>query len=161
MGGAVGGFLIHRLNVFVNVFIPGGMKRRKPSREVMEAYRGPFTRPESRKPIHVFPREILASREYLAEVERSLVRLRELPILITWGDRDVAFKKAELLRFEALFPRHRTVILRGAGHYIQEDAPEQIGAAIEDWWQGEVDRESDAAARPPLPAGEEHPYRAP
>jgi hypothetical protein len=28
------------------------------SREVMEAYRGPFARPASRTPVHVFPREI-------------------------------------------------------------------------------------------------------
>jgi haloalkane dehalogenase len=157
MGGPIGGFLIRRLNVFVNVFIPGGMKRRKPSREVMDAYRGPFARRDSRKPMHVFPREILASREYLAEVERDLTRLRGLPTLITWGDRDVAFKKAELRRFEELFPRHRTVILRGASHFIQEDAPEEIAEAIQDWWQGEVSHAPQAGAPRPGPAGGEHP----
>lgn len=140
MGGPIGGFLIDHLNVFVNVFIPGGMKRRKPSKEVMDAYRGPFTRRESRTPVHVFPREILASREYLAEVERNLSRLRDLPALIVWGDRDVAFRKPELERFERLFPRRRTVLLHGAGHYIQEDAPEEIAAAIERWWTADVER---------------------
>jgi pimeloyl-ACP methyl ester carboxylesterase len=34
---------------------------------------------------------------------------------------------------EALFPDHRTVMLQGAGHYIQEDAPEEIVAAIREW----------------------------
>lgn len=147
MGGSIGGFLIHRLNFFVNVFLPAGMKRKKPSPEVMEAYRGPFTSPGSREPIHVFPREILASREYLAEVERGLARLRHLPALIVWGDRDVAFRSPELQRFEQLFPRHRSVILRGAGHFIQEDAPDEIATAIRSWWSTEVERAAQAEAR--------------
>jgi haloalkane dehalogenase len=157
MGGPIGGFLIYRLNVFVNVLIPGGMKRKRPSREVMEAYRGPFATREARKPIHVFPREILASREYLAEVEQNMARLRHLPALLVWGDRDVAFKEAARRRFEGLFPRHQTVILRGAGHYIQEDAPEEIAGAIEGWWSAEVERAPGAEARLPGPTGEEHP----
>jgi haloalkane dehalogenase len=157
MGGPIGGFLIHRLNVFVNVFIPGGMKRKKPSREVMEAYRGPFTRPESRKPVHVFPREILASREYLAEVERNLARLHDFPVLIVWGDRDVAFRKPELQRFEQRFPRHRTIMLRGAGHYIQEEAPEEIAAAIESWWREEASRAPEAETRAYEPSADQHP----
>jgi len=32
-------------------------------------------------------------------------------------------------------PSHRTVILEEAGHFIQEDAPEQIASAIQSWWQ--------------------------
>ncbi|HZZ83882.1 MAG TPA: alpha/beta fold hydrolase [Anaeromyxobacteraceae bacterium] len=138
MGGPVGGFLIRRLNFFVNAFVPAGIQRHKPSRAVMDAYRGPFARSASREPVHVFPREILASRAYLAEVRRNLDRLRELPALLVWGDRDVAFRRAEREQFELLFPRHRTIVLRGAGHYIQEDAPEEIAAAIEEWWDGVV-----------------------
>ncbi len=36
-------------------------------------------------------------------------------------------------RWEELFSEHRTVLLEGAGHYIEEDAPEEIVAAIRDW----------------------------
>jgi haloalkane dehalogenase len=39
----------------------------------------------------------------------------------------------ERLHWEEVFPKHRTVILEGAGHYIQEDAREEIIAAIRDW----------------------------
>lgn len=138
VGGPAGGFLIRRFNAFVNVLIPAGVKRRKLPREVMDAYRGPFERPASRAPTHVFPREILRSRDYLAEVEAGLPRLAGLPALIVWGDRDVAFRERERLRFEQAFARHRTVVLRGAGHYIQEDAPEEIAAAIAAWWDEEA-----------------------
>ena len=99
----------------------------------MDAYRGPFPTPQSRKPIHVFPREILASRTLLVEVERGLAVLRDRPALIVWPTKDVAFREPERRRWEQLFANHRTVVLEGAGHYIQEDAPEQIVAAIRDW----------------------------
>ena len=39
----------------------------------------------------------------------------------------------ERRRWEAVFPDHRTVLLEGAGHYIQEDAPDEIISAILDW----------------------------
>ena len=57
-------------------------------------------------------------------------KLASHPALIVWGDRDFAFREKERRRFEALFPRHKTVVLSGAGHFIQEDAPEEIARAI-------------------------------
>ena len=133
LGGPVGGVLIKRRNVFVERIIPGGVKRKKLSPDVMNAYRAPFPTPESRVPVHVFPREILAARPLLAEIEAGLGALRDRPALITWPTADVAFREPERRRWESVFPDHRTVTLEGAGHYIQEDAPEEIVAAIREW----------------------------
>ncbi len=133
LGGPFGRYLILRRNVFVERILPGGVRRRKLSDGLMDAYRGPFPTPESRRPVHVFPREILGSRAFLAEVERGLPALREKPALILWPTADVAFRERERRRWEKVFPRHETVFLEGAGHYIQEDAPEEIVAAISRW----------------------------
>jgi haloalkane dehalogenase len=133
LGGPVGGYLILRRNFFVERIIPGGVKRKKLPDAVMEAYRGPFPTQESRRPAHVFPREILGSRSFLAEIERGLPALADRPTLILWPTKDVAFKEPERKRWEEIFPNHTTRLLEGAGHYIQEDAPEEIVAAIRDW----------------------------
>jgi haloalkane dehalogenase len=133
LGGPAGGYLILRRNVFVDRIIPGGVRRKKLPDAVMEAYRGPFPDPESRRPVHVFPREILGSRPFLGEVERGLAALRDCPALIVWPTNDVAFREPERRRWEELFPQHETRLLEGAGHYIQEDASEEIVAAIRDW----------------------------
>jgi haloalkane dehalogenase len=133
LGGPVGGYLILRRNFFVERIIPGGVRLRKLPKQVMDAYRGPFPTPESRRPVHVFPREILRSRPFLAEVERGLPALRDRPALIVWPTKDVAFREPERKRWEEIFPDHRTTLLEGAGHYVQEDAPEAIVAAIRDW----------------------------
>jgi haloalkane dehalogenase len=136
LGSRFGGYLILQRNLFVEKAIPGSMRLKKLSDEVMNAYRGPFPTPGSRKPVHVFPREILKSRPFLAEVERGLPALRERPALIVWPTKDVAFREPELRRWEQVFPNHRTVTLEGAGHYIQEEASDEIAAAIRDWNSG-------------------------
>jgi haloalkane dehalogenase len=133
LGGPIGRRLIMGRNFFVERILPGGVSRRKLSEEVMDAYRGPFPTPESRRPVAVFPREILGSKPFLAEVERGLAALRDRQALLVWPTKDVAFRARERERWEQCFPEHRTVILEGANHYIQEDAPEEITSAIRDW----------------------------
>ena len=83
--------------------------------------------------MHVFPREILSSRPFLADIEGKLAVLGDRPALVVWGTKDFAFRAAERRRWEEVFPHHRTVMLDGAGHYIQEDAAQDIVAAIRDW----------------------------
>jgi haloalkane dehalogenase len=113
---------------------------------VMDAYRGPFPTPASRRPTAVFPREDLRSRPFLAEIERPLPELADRPALLVWPTRDVAFRDPERRRWEEIFPDHHTerpedvassslasILLEGAGHYIQEDAADEIVAAIRSW----------------------------
>jgi haloalkane dehalogenase len=59
--------------------------------------------------------------------------LRDRPALLVWGTKDVAFRAPERRRWEQQFTDHRTVLLDGAGHYIQEDAADEIVAAIIEW----------------------------
>jgi haloalkane dehalogenase len=110
----------------------------------MDAYRGPFPTPASRRPIAILPREILAARPFLGEVADALPRLRDRPALIVWPTRDPAFRKRERQRWEQTFPGHRTVRLEGAGHYIQKDAAPEIVASIRSWRLG-ADGDEDGA----------------
>lgn len=129
MGGPVGRFFIRNFNAFVNVMIPLGVSRSLSRRE-MRAYRAPFPTRASRVPTAIFPRHIIASQDYVAEVEANLSRLREKPTLIVWGAKDRAFREPERQRVERLFHDRRTVILENARHFIQEDEPERIAAEI-------------------------------
>jgi haloalkane dehalogenase len=133
LGGPLGAYLILRRNFFIENILFNNVKLRRLSDAEMGAYRGPFPTPESRRPIHVFPREILASRPFLAEIERGLPALADRPALLLWPTKDIAFRDPERRRWEEIFPNHRTVLLEGAGHYIQEAAPEKIVAAIREW----------------------------
>jgi haloalkane dehalogenase len=149
VGGPVGGFLIRNFNAFVNVLLPAGIRRKKLTSREMAAYRGPFGDRRSREPTHIFPRQILAARSYLTRVEADLRKLSALPTLIAWGDRDFAFGAPERERFEAYFPNHRTVMLPGAGHFIQEDAPDEIVSAFRGWWDERVEHRPAPSVTPP------------
>jgi haloalkane dehalogenase len=97
---------------------------------VMDMYRGPFPTPESRRPVAVMPKEIIAATPWLEEVER---RIAPRPTLIVWPTNDQAFREPELRRWQSLLPDHQTVMLEGARHYIGEDAPDEIVAAVLGW----------------------------
>lgn len=133
MGGPVGRLLTLHANAFVNLLVPAGTRRTRPPRAVMRAYRGPFAVKSDRLAANVMAREIVESRDFLAEVQRGLDRLGHLPALILWGDRDIAFRDQERERFEEIFPRHRTVVLEGAGHLVQEDCAPEMVRAIRRW----------------------------
>jgi haloalkane dehalogenase len=81
----------------------------------------------------VFPRHITASRTFLADVQAGLPNLASLPTLVVWGDADFAFGTKERQRWEQTFADHHTVIVEGAGHFVQSDAPDRFAAAIRDW----------------------------
>ncbi len=128
-----GGLLVRQGDVFTNVFLKAGIKRKQLTSAEHAMYKAPHPTPESRLPLHVLPREILGASDFLAEVERGLTSLRDKPALLVWADKDQAFKERHRQRWEQAFPNHTTRILHGASHFIQEDAPEEIVAAITDW----------------------------
>ena len=137
-GGPIGWLAIRYFNAFVNLVIPVGVARRKLQPEIMAAYRGPFPTQTSRLPTFIFARAVIRSRAFLSAVESGLDRIQDRPALIVWGDRDIAFQTEQRRGFEERFPHHQTVVLEGAGHFIQEDAPDEIVAAIAAWWDREV-----------------------
>lgn len=134
MGGPIGAVLIRRRNLFVNLMIPAGHRRRKPSAAEMLHYRQALPTASRRQASAIFPREIIRSRDFLATVERGLGGLRELPALLVWADADIAFRNKELKRWESMLAHHTTVVLAGAGHYVQSDAPSEFADAIRNWF---------------------------
>ncbi|MFI9531616.1 alpha/beta fold hydrolase [Nocardia fusca] len=133
IGGPVMRFLIRRINLLVNAFIPTGHRRRKPTAAEMHHYRQALDTSERRQASAVLPGRVLAGRNFFIEVEAGLADLAQLPTLIVWGDADIAFRPQERERLEATFPDHKTVIIEGAGTYVESDAPEEFVAAIRDW----------------------------
>ena len=65
-----------------------------------------------------------------------LAGIAHLPTLILWADADPGFGTPH--RFEGLFPKHRTVVLKNVGHFLEEDAPDEVAEAILRWWAEEV-----------------------
>jgi haloalkane dehalogenase len=82
IGGPPFRFLVRRLNLLVNWFMPGGHRRRKLTEAEMTHYRLALDTPERRQASAMFPGRVLASRSFFAEVEAGLADLAHLPTLI-------------------------------------------------------------------------------
>ena len=102
LGGPLGSYLILHRNFFIENILANNVKLRKLPDVVMDAYRGPFPTAESRRPMHVFPREILASRPFLAEIARGLPAIAERPALLVWPTKDIAFREPERRHWEEI-----------------------------------------------------------
>lgn len=133
MGGPLGQLAITRLNLFVNGMIPLGHRLRKPTDAEMAAYRAALPTPKARRAAAVLPRAIVKERGFLRHCEESLTLFADLPSLIVWADKDIAFRDKELRHWQRLLPKSTTVHVPGAGHYVQSDAPDEVAAAIASW----------------------------
>jgi pimeloyl-ACP methyl ester carboxylesterase len=123
-------------NLFVES-IPGGMARREVDPVMMDAYRAPFPDYWSRVGTLAFQREIpLTERDrsapLMGSIHRRLPEL-EAPVLLIWGMRDRVFQPVFLEQWLELFPDARTVELDDAAHFLVEDRPDAVTAAIGDF----------------------------
>lgn len=126
-------YAILQHNFFVQRLIPAGTARRL-SDTVMAHYRGVQPTAAARAGVARMPREILAARPLLERLAREVpAKLGAKPALLIWGMKDFAFRPGPSLpRMREAFPDHVLVELPTAKHFIQEDAPEVIAAAIID-----------------------------
>ncbi len=133
MGGwPLGYWLQTRRNFFARTIVPRGIwQERKRTPAVLEAYVKPFPTPAARYPTWVFPRHIRKSRRWLQQLESRLGQLSSVPAQIVWGQRDEpGFRPREMHRWQRHLPLHETEVLDDASHFVQEDRPDRVIAAI-------------------------------
>ncbi len=67
----------------------------------------------------------------LAAIETGLARLQEHPVKLLWGMRDWCFRPECLYRFQELLPHAQAREFTEAGHYVIEDAREDVIAEVQ------------------------------
>lgn len=128
-GSKIGRYFITRNNSMVKFIMESGVNFPLKENE-LTAYLGPFRTKQSRVPAWIFPKEIVNSKTYLAEVERGLEALSNKSALFIWGEADGAFKMPERVKLQSYFKRSEVLLLNNAKHYIQENSPDEICKAI-------------------------------
>ena len=66
------------------------------------------------------------SWETIVAIEDGLPALAAKPMRLVWGERDWCFSPWFRLEFERRFPAARSFPLADVGHYVMEDAPDQL-----------------------------------
>jgi len=130
--------MILEKNVFVERILPGSMIRKITDAE-MAVYRKPFAAPgESRRPTLTWPREIPMEGEpadVVAIVQAYADWLSKSPVAKLFINADPgAILTGAQREFCRKWPNQREVTVKGV-HFIQEDSPHEIGAAIAEWYR--------------------------
>jgi haloalkane dehalogenase len=133
----VGEELILENNAFVERVLPGSIQR-KLTEEEMAVYRAPFPTPQSRKPTWRFPNELPIAGEpadVYATLEQDYAALAAstYPKLLFVGDPGAIVTPALAEKFASSLKNCRLVKLGVGAHFLQEDAPDQIGMAVAAW----------------------------
>ena len=105
---------------------------------VLGAYLAPFPTPESRRALLSWSRDIPvtesdASYADMQHIENRLAQFKHLPVLLAWGMQDPVLPPAVLRRWQQLYSHATTLELDEASHFLQEDAPERIVQANEEF----------------------------
>ena len=108
------------------------------SDEVRETYDAPFPTPESKAGVLAFPELVPTDPDHpntgpMNRVLEALTRW-EMPALVVWGAEDTVLPFRFARRFVELIPGARgPVLIEGASHFLQEDKPDEVAAAIREF----------------------------
>jgi len=131
--------LVLRKNVFIERILPGSIMRKLSDAE-MDAYRKPFIMPgEDRRPMLSWPRELPLDGEpadVVAIVQQyaDWMSSNRIPKLFINAEPGAILAGAPR-EFCRSWPNQTEVTVRGI-HFIQEDSPHEIGAALAAWVGG-------------------------
>lgn len=124
-------------NLFVEAMLPGSVLRTLTDEE-MDAYRAPYRQPgEDRRPTLTWPREIPIDG-HPADVSQIVTDYGQwlassaVPKLLINAEPGAILNGAQL-DFVRSWPNQQEVTVAGS-HFLQEDSPDAIGAAIAQWY---------------------------
>lgn len=131
----LGAWLILRWNLFCRAATWIGTKRHRLPQDVKQGLLAPYDSPKHRLAVLKFVQSIPlragdAGYDLVSEIESRLELFREHPMLIVWGLRDFVFDRHFLAEWERRFPHADVVPLADAGHYVLEDAADEIIARV-------------------------------
>jgi haloalkane dehalogenase len=130
--------MILEKNLFVEAVLPGSIMRDL-NEEEMNAYRQPFlNQGEDRRPTLTWPRQIPLGGEPTDVVDivgrySSWLSESNLPKLLVSAEPG-AILKGSTLEYVRSWPNQTEVSVAGT-HFIQEDSPDEIGAAVAEFVQ--------------------------
>ena len=131
-----GSFLIRRLNVFSRAAVRWCCTRRPMSAPVRHGYLSPYDSWENRIAVLRFVQDIPLnpgdpSYELVSETARGLSQFQTIPTLICWGEKDFVFDQHFLAEWQRRFPAAEVHRFPDAGHYVLEDAGEEIAPLVQ------------------------------
>ncbi len=134
----VGAWLVRGANGFAWPATWMAMNRRALSADEKRGYLWPYDCWAHRVAVSAFVRDIPMRKDHpswatLREVESGLAQFQDRAALIVWGGCDFCFNDHFLQRWRALLPQADVHRIADAGHYVLDDAREEVVPLIRDF----------------------------
>ena len=132
----LGTLLVRGFNAFSSVASYIGVKRKPMPKEIRKAYVAPFNSWKNRistlrfiQDIPLFPND--KNYQLVSDIDKGLQHFQKVPTIICWGLKDFVFDKHFLDVWKEKMPHAEVNEFADCGHYILEDASEQVIPLIE------------------------------
>lgn len=141
----MGTLLVRGFNAFSSVASYIGVKRKPMPKEIRQAYVAPFNSWKNRISTLRFIQDIPlkpGDRNYqlVSDISDSLAQFNKLPMLICWGLKDFVFDKHFLAKWQQRFPDAKVHAFDDCGHYILEDASDEVVPLINNFLKASEDQ---------------------
>lgn len=132
----LGALLVRGFNAFSAAASYVGCKRHPMGPELRALYQLPYDSWQNRIATLRFVQDIPLSPgdrnfDLISDVAAGLDRFRDRSMLICWGERDFVFDRHFLAEWEQRFPKAEIHRFADCGHYILEDAKEEVVPLID------------------------------
>ncbi|PIQ99080.1 MAG: alpha/beta hydrolase [Nitrospinae bacterium CG11_big_fil_rev_8_21_14_0_20_45_15] len=121
---------------YFNAFAKGAVyrackNRKRMTGQVKAGYLAPYNSPENRIANLRFVQDIpmsasVPSYSVVQNIQSKLHLFKDHPIQIIWGKQDFCFNDHFLNKWKSYYPKANVDVMEEAGHYVVEDAHEQI-----------------------------------
>ncbi|MEM6691404.1 MAG: alpha/beta fold hydrolase [Planctomycetota bacterium] len=134
---ALGPWAVRQLNAFAGAAITMAVSRKPLDEEARSGLLAPYDTPKNRVAIEHFVRDIPTRPEEptyqgLRWLEEQLPAIPEIPKALVWGMKDWCFRPECLERLIGHWPEADVNRISDAGHYVLEDAPEEVLGSIDE-----------------------------
>lgn len=134
----LGSLLVKHGNAFSRGATTMAIKRNPMSKELKQAYMAPYDSPANRIATLRFVQDIPLKPsdpgyDIVANTASKLDQFANTPVLVCWGDQDFVFDHHFLAVWEQTWPHATVHRFPDCGHYVLEDAPDEIGALVSEF----------------------------
>jgi pimeloyl-ACP methyl ester carboxylesterase len=138
MNTVLGRFMYLAMNFPVNVVMPSAFgDKSKLTKEIHSHYRHALPKGE-RFAAYQFSRELMNASDWWEAQWQKLDVLQSKPFLIFWGTKDKFVAAKELDKWRSRLPKDKVVTFPDAGHFVQEEKPNEMIREIEFHMQSTV-----------------------
>ena len=129
----LGKFLYLNMNAPVNTIMPAAYgDKQKLTAEVHRHYRAALPKGQ-RSAAYEFALELSNANEWWQSLWDRIQTINSDKFLFFWGMKDKFIPPYELENWKSKLPHSRYIIFEDAGHFVQEEKPEEMSKAIEEF----------------------------